>query len=55
MFFFRPTFVHRFIVRNSIEETIYDTILNDTTGKWKSKDVTVDNLNSLFNLKGQEI
>lgn len=46
----RPTVVHRFIVENTIEETIYSTVSNDATGKWKCKDITLDNLNELFNL-----
>ena len=51
---FRPTFVHRFIVLNTIEETIYNTISNDSTGKWQAKDVTVQNLEELFILKNQQ-
>lgn len=47
----RETFVHRFIVRNSIEETIYETIQNDKTGRWSSQEVTVDNLEQLFKLE----
>lgn len=43
-----PTFVHRFIVMKTIEETIWSTISNDKTGKWKTKDVTVENLAALF-------
>ncbi|XP_055700948.1 E3 ubiquitin-protein ligase SHPRH [Phlebotomus papatasi] len=52
----RPTFVHRFIVLGTIEETIYKTISNDKTGKWEAKDITVDNLMSLFELpSGEEV
>lgn len=46
----KPTVVHRFIVKNTIEETIYKTVSNDSTGKWKVKDVTMDNLKELFTL-----
>lgn len=49
----RPTFVHRFIVLNTIEETIFNTISNDKTGKWKTKEVTVDNLKELFTLNNE--
>lgn len=51
--FVRPTFVHRFIVLNTIEETIFNTISNDKTGKWKTKEVTVDNLKELFTLSNE--
>lgn len=46
----RPTVVHRFIVENTIEESIYKTISNDETGKWKCKDITIENLTELFNI-----
>lgn len=45
----RPTVVHRFIVENTIEETIYKTVSNDS-GKWKCKDINVENLLELFTL-----
>lgn len=51
VFFYRPTFVHRFIVMNTIEENIFKAISNDHTGKWKTKEVTVTNLKELFILK----
>lgn len=44
----KPTFVHRFIVKNTIEETIHKTIASDESGKWKSKQFTVENLRALF-------
>lgn len=47
----KKTFVHRFIVKDTIEETIYNTILQDKYGKWKSKDITTKNLEQLFELK----
>lgn len=47
----RPTFVHRFIVENTVEETIYNTVSNDSTGKWRCKEVTLDNLRELFKLQ----
>jgi E3 ubiquitin-protein ligase SHPRH len=46
----RETFVHRFIVRETIEQTIFETIVGDKTESWKSKDVTVENLQQLFDL-----
>lgn len=46
----RPTVVHRFIVENTVEETIYRTVSNDATGKWKCKDISLDNLSELFAL-----
>lgn len=48
------TFVHKFIVRNTIEETIYNTIGKDKSGKWKSKRVTIKNLQELFHLNNLE-
>ncbi|XP_055534746.1 E3 ubiquitin-protein ligase SHPRH [Wyeomyia smithii] len=47
----RETFVHRFIVSSTIEETIHETIQNDETGRWSSQEVTVDNLEQLFKLE----
>lgn len=49
----RPTFVHRFIMRNTIEETIYDTVTNDKSGVWKSKNMTVEDLKKLFELASE--
>lgn len=49
----KSTFVHRFIVRNTIEETIHKTIAGDEHGKWKSNQVTVENLHDLFILGDQ--
>lgn len=46
----KPTVVHRFIVKDTIEETIYNAVSNDDTGKWKCKDITLDNLTELFHL-----
>lgn len=43
--------MHRFIVRDTIEENIYQTISNDKTGKWSSKECTVENLLELFEMK----
>lgn len=51
----KQTFVHRFIVQNTIEETIHQTIQSDRSGKWSSKEVTVENLEQLFKLKEEEI
>lgn len=45
---FRKTYVHRFIVRNTVEETIHNTISNDQTGYWSSRKCTVENLMQLF-------
>lgn len=50
-----PTFVHRFIVMNTVEETIWNTISNDKSGKWKNKDVTVEHLEELFSLNWTKI
>lgn len=50
----RPTFFHRFIVQNTIEETIYKTILNDESGIWKTKEMTVNDLKKLFDLEQEE-
>lgn len=50
----KPTFVHRYIVRNTIEETIHKTVASDETGKWKSKQITVENLQDLFILDTQQ-
>uniref|UniRef100_A0A182PQI4 Helicase C-terminal domain-containing protein n=1 Tax=Anopheles epiroticus TaxID=199890 RepID=A0A182PQI4_9DIPT len=36
----RPTFVHRFIMRDTIETTIHETIQSDRSGRWLTKDVT---------------
>lgn len=49
----RPTFVHRFIVQDTIEETIYNTVTNDISGVWKSKSMTVHDLKKLFELKSE--
>uniref|UniRef100_A0A182NHY7 RING-type domain-containing protein n=1 Tax=Anopheles dirus TaxID=7168 RepID=A0A182NHY7_9DIPT len=50
----RPTFVHRFIVLGTIEETIHETIKQDHSGRWLSKDVTVEQLEQLFRLDDGE-
>ncbi|XP_053664769.1 E3 ubiquitin-protein ligase SHPRH [Anopheles marshallii] len=46
----RPTFVHRFIMLETIEATIHETIQGDRSGRWLSKDVTVEQLEQLFRL-----
>lgn len=46
--FNRKTYVHRFIVRDTVEETIHNTISNDQTGFWSSRKCTVENLMELF-------
>uniref|UniRef100_A0A182LS81 RING-type domain-containing protein n=1 Tax=Anopheles culicifacies TaxID=139723 RepID=A0A182LS81_9DIPT len=46
----RPTFVHRFIMLDTIEATIHETIQGDQSGRWLSKDVTVEQLEQLFTL-----
>lgn len=46
----RPTVVHRFIVEQTVEETIYNTVSNDLTGKWKCREITVENVKKLFQL-----
>uniref|UniRef100_A0A182XYS9 RING-type domain-containing protein n=1 Tax=Anopheles stephensi TaxID=30069 RepID=A0A182XYS9_ANOST len=48
----RPTFVHRFIMLETIEATIHETIQGDRSGRWLSKDVTVEQLEQLFWLDG---
>lgn len=45
----RPTFVHRFIVKNTIEESIYEQSKCDT---WAFKSWTIENLRKLF--RGKE-
>lgn len=47
--------MHRFIVMKTIEETIWSTISNDKSGKWKTKEVTVENLAELFTLNSNAI
>lgn len=49
----KPTFVHRFIVQDTIEETIHKTIQNDQSGLWSSKQVTVGHLERLFQLSSE--
>lgn len=44
----RPTFVHRFVVSNTIEETIYRTCR-----EWDFKDVTIYDLQKLFELRDE--
>ncbi|XP_055611063.1 E3 ubiquitin-protein ligase SHPRH [Uranotaenia lowii] len=51
----KPTFVHRFIVRNTIEDTIHQTIQNDRSGLWSSKEITIEHLEQLFKLEEEEI
>jgi hypothetical protein len=46
--------VHRFIVADTIEETIHNEIMKNYS-KWKSKDITVKNLESLFLVKGEKL
>lgn len=47
----RPTIVHHMIMRNTIEEKIYTTVSNDKSGIWKSKKITVKDLQQLFVLE----
>lgn len=51
----KPTFVHRFIVQDTIEETIHQTIQNDQSGLWSSKQVTVGHLEQLFKLSAEPV
>ncbi|XP_055839447.1 E3 ubiquitin-protein ligase SHPRH [Episyrphus balteatus] len=44
----KPTFVHRFIVQNTIEENIYKTLSEDKTKK--SIDLTIENIKQLFEM-----
>lgn len=46
----RKTYVHKFITKNTIEETIFNTITKDENGKWRTKQATVENLKELFYL-----
>lgn len=46
----RPTTVHRFIMKETIEETIHNTVSNDQHGKWADNDLTINNIRSLFSL-----
>ncbi|KFB51654.1 AGAP007417-PA-like protein [Anopheles sinensis] len=50
----RPTFVHRFIVLGTIEETIHEAIQKDKSGRWLRKDVTVEQLEELFLLNDEQ-
>lgn len=50
----RPTFVHQFIVEKTIEETIHNEIINDYN-KWKAKDISIKDLESLFLVRGEKI
>ncbi|XP_058460410.1 E3 ubiquitin-protein ligase SHPRH [Malaya genurostris] len=50
----RPTFVHRFIMQHTIEETIHQTIQKDQSGRWSSQQVTVENLEQLFKLENED-
>ncbi|XP_050094766.1 E3 ubiquitin-protein ligase SHPRH [Anopheles aquasalis] len=47
----RPTVVHRFIVLRTIEEKIHETIQQDRSGRWLAKDVTIEELEQLFQLE----
>lgn len=40
---------------NTVEETIWNTISNDKSEKWKNKDVTIENLEALFSLNWTQI
>lgn len=51
----KPTFVHRFIVQDTIEETIHQTIQNDQSGLWSSRQVTVGHLEQLFQLSAEPV
>lgn len=44
----RKTYVHRFIVKSTIEEAIYNTISNDKTDLWTSQKFTIESLMALF-------
>lgn len=44
----KRTFVHRFIMENTIEENINNAISNDKNGLWASQKCTVENLMELF-------
>lgn len=44
----RNTYVHRFIVKNTIEESIHKAIANDSTGLWASQKFTIESLMELF-------
>jgi len=51
----RKTYIHRFIVKNTIEETIHNAIKNDNDNKWLNMDITVENLKELFTLNNTDI
>ncbi|XP_050073071.1 E3 ubiquitin-protein ligase SHPRH [Anopheles maculipalpis] len=51
----RPTFVHRFIMLETIEATIHETIQGDRSGRWLSKEVTVEQLEQLFRLNDTDM
>lgn len=61
-FYSRPTTIHRFIIKNTIEENIYNlvhsskiyfdnTIINKRNKHFKEKNLTLDAFQSLFTLE----
>lgn len=54
--FCRPTTVHRFIVRNTIEENIYNAVTKDKNKRLncKSDNLTINSIKQLFDLNNEE-
>lgn len=46
-FVFRPTFVHRFLIKNTIEENIHNAITADAK-QWDTNKLTLLQLKKLF-------
>ena len=50
----RETFVHRFIAKNTIEETIYNKIIRERE-KWMRKQFTIKDLEELFDVDNERM
>lgn len=48
--FFRPTVVHKFFVKNTIEESIQKAISSDTQN-WEKNKITIKQLIGLFDIQ----
>lgn len=52
-FFFRPTFIHRFIIKNTVEHSIYQAT-SSNADNWDKSKVTLQNLINLFKVPEAE-
>jgi len=50
----RETFVHRFITKDTIEETVYSQIIKDKE-KWVNRQVTIKDLEDLFSVQEADV